>query len=54
MDTKNCKWCNKKLSSMEIGGDECNNCWEMRSRMERDLTLAEKILHTLKTGKSNV
>jgi hypothetical protein len=54
MDAENCKWCNKKLEGTEVGGDECNNCWEIRSRAERNLDLAEKILNSLKTGKTNV
>jgi len=42
-----CKWCDKELKKEEIGGSECNNCWEMRKRMEEDIPLANKILKSL-------
>jgi len=42
-----CKWCDTEITE----GNECDNCWEMRHRMENDIALAEKILKALKKDK---
>jgi len=46
---KICKWCNKELDRVEITypHNECDNCWQMRHRMEHDVVLANKILKSL-------
>lgn len=37
-----CKWCEEETFS--IGTRECDRCWELRHRIERDPTLAKRIL----------
>ena len=39
---KICKWCKKPVE--DETGDECNNCWEMRHRIENHPQVAIKIL----------
>ena len=42
-----CKWCEKELNTMELGGDEYNGCWQLRTAIERDVVLANKILKSI-------
>ena len=41
-DTTFCKWCNKETDLLGI--EECDRCYEIRSRIEKDPDLAETIL----------
>lgn len=40
-----CKWCSNPTRM--TGTKECNNCWEMRSRMQSNMVVARRILTTL-------
>ena len=42
-----CKWCGKELSHGEEGGDECDRCWELRSRIEAQLELAIRMIEAI-------
>ena len=44
-DTTFCKWCNEETDL--VGIEECDRCYELRSRIEKDPVLAETILETL-------
>ncbi len=38
-----CKYCHKEMLSF-VQTEECDNCWEVSSRMKNDITLAMNIL----------
>ena len=40
-----CKWCSKELEDYHL--EECNDCWELRSRVERNPGIAIKMIMTL-------
>lgn len=40
--TISCKWCG--MQTHMLGTKECNRCWELRSRVERDPKLATEML----------
>jgi len=44
-----CKWCGVTVPGGEFddGEKECNSCWELRYRIEDNITLAQKILYKL-------
>jgi hypothetical protein len=46
--TYKCKWCGKDTSY--LGTKECDNCWEMRHRIDSSPELAEKMLKAAKEG----
>ena len=39
-----CKWCDERTNNTDF---QCNNCWEMLTRIERDPKLAIKMLRRL-------
>jgi len=41
-DTTFCKWCSEDTDL--VGIEECDRCYELRSRIEKDPDLAETIL----------
>ncbi len=45
---KTCKWCHS--TEDELLDDECTTCFEMRSCMIADLSVAESMLRSLKAG----
>lgn len=49
-DTKHCKWCECKIHTNKIS-DECDECFELRFRIETDINLASKMLFFLKRKK---
>lgn len=42
----NCKWCQEDTSN--TGTCECEQCWELRSRIQKYPLLTEKIMKSLK------
>ena len=42
MEATLCKWCNEETDLLGI--EECDRCYELRSRIEKDPDLAETIL----------
>lgn len=44
--TTTCIWCEEITTNTGTG--ECDRCWELKSRIERDMELAEIILNNLK------
>ena len=49
-----CKYCGRETGrEIEIEDrDECNFCWELRSRMEQEPELAQKILDSVKEAQA--
>jgi hypothetical protein len=45
-ETCKCKWCGVDTTS--LGTKECDNCWEMRHRIDNYPELAEKMLKAAK------
>jgi len=43
-----CKWCGKPAPG---DSTECDNCWEMRVRIQADLKLAKDMIEFLETNK---
>ena len=42
-----CKWCGKPAPG---DSTECDNCWEMRVRIQADLKLAKDMIEFLETN----
>lgn len=40
-----CKWCGDQTTSLGTG--ECDRCWELRHRIEKDKELAEKMINKI-------
>jgi len=46
MDTRvKCKWCGEDTFS--TGTRECNRCWELRTKIEPNIRLAQKMLKVI-------
>ena len=45
MEATFCKWCNEETDL--VGIEECDRCYELRSRIEKDPVLAEIMLETM-------
>ena len=45
-----CKWCS--MLTTNKGTEECDSCWELRYRIESDLSLAKKIIKNLENSQS--
>lgn len=44
-DRTDCKWCGELTSN--TGTQECDRCWELRSRIERNSDIAREILDSM-------
>ena len=42
--SKVCKWCGQKTNQQD--SVECDSCWELRSRIERQPDIASRILES--------
>lgn len=49
MKTVKCKWCGTDTTM--LGTRECDRCWELRSRIEADMVLAEKMMIAIEYGR---
>jgi len=48
-ETKKCKVCNKKVNNDDA--ELCNRCWELKTRIESNYSLALKIMGMIHNGK---